>query len=231
MFLLYVDESGHSKDPNQKYFVLAGVSVFERQSWWLSNELDDIAKRFNKACPEEIELHGSPMLQGRGGWKSCKREDREQAMKDALGLISQSPKSRVFAVVVDKAQAISNSKDIVHYAFEQLLNRFDLFLGRMHREGNTQRGMILFDKSAHEFTLQRLAHDFRTVGHTWGSIRNLSEVPVFIDSKASRLIQLADLVSYAVFRNWEKDDSRFYNVITHDFDKEGSVTHGLYVYS
>ena len=31
MHLLYVDESGSTHDPNLKYFVLAGLSVFERQ--------------------------------------------------------------------------------------------------------------------------------------------------------------------------------------------------------
>ena len=117
----------------------------------------------------------------------------------------------------------------MEYAFEQLASRFDRYLGRLHRAGNTQRGLILFDKSVHEASLQNLARDFRTVGHRWGVLRNLSEVPVFIDSRASRLIQLADLIAFAVFRNWEKSDSRFYDIIRDRFDSEGSVVHGLHV--
>lgn len=74
-----------------------------------------------------------------------------------------------------------------------------------------------------------MAHEFRTIGHQWGVLRNLSEVPVFIDSKASRLIQLADLIAYAVFRKWEKSDDRFYSIIADRFDREGSVVHGLHV--
>ena len=43
MYLLYVDESGTTHDPNQQYFVLAGFCVFERQGYWISNQLDQIA--------------------------------------------------------------------------------------------------------------------------------------------------------------------------------------------
>lgn len=56
---------------------------------------------------------------------------------------------------------------------------------------------MIFDKSTYEETIQNLATDFRTVGHQWNVIANLAEVPLFLDSKASRLIQLADLVAYA----------------------------------
>ena len=228
MFLLYVDESGHAADPLQEYFVLAGVAVFERQGWWIANELDQIAGRFDPANPGEIELHGSPMLQGRGAWKQHDRAKREQAMKDALSALTQShPSNRIFASVVKKA-AISPA-DPVEHAFEQMASRFDRYLGRLHRRGDTQRGLILFDKSSHEASLQKLAHNFRTLGHQWGVLRNLSEVPVFIDSRASRLIQLADLVSFALFRMWEKKDDRFYKIIRDRFDTEGATVHGLHV--
>jgi hypothetical protein len=66
MHLLYVDESGHSQDATQRFFVMVGVSLFERQTYWISNELDKIAARFNPAEPHLIELHGSPMKQGKG---------------------------------------------------------------------------------------------------------------------------------------------------------------------
>ena len=69
MHLLYADESGSPKDSSQNYLVLAGVSVFERQSYWISNELDKIAARFDPANPDEVELHGNPMLNGKGIWR------------------------------------------------------------------------------------------------------------------------------------------------------------------
>jgi len=73
-----------------------------------------------------------------------------------------------------------------------------------------------------------MATDFRTIGHQWGVLRNFSEVPLFLDSRASRLIQLADLLAYAIFRHYEQSDSRFYSIINNRFDSEGGVTHGLH---
>jgi hypothetical protein len=35
MYLTYLDESGSPGDLNTPFFVLAGVSVFERQTHWL----------------------------------------------------------------------------------------------------------------------------------------------------------------------------------------------------
>ena len=228
MYLLYVDESGTTHDPNQQYFVLAGFCVFERQGYWISNQLDQIAARFDPADPAAVELHGSPMFGGRGQWRSHPKEDRHQAIEDALKVFLQShPSNRLFASVIKKA-AVS-PKDPVEAAFEQLASRFDKYLMRLHRNSDTHRGIIIFDKSTYETTIQSLATDFRTIGYTWGVIRNFSEVPLFLDSKASRLIQLADLIAYAVFRHFEKGDNRFFPIIEPRFDSEGGVVHGLHI--
>jgi Protein of unknown function (DUF3800) len=77
MYLLYADESGTTHDLNQQYFVLAGFCVFERQGYWISDQLDQIAARFDPADPVSVELHGSPMLSGRGKWRSYPKSDRE----------------------------------------------------------------------------------------------------------------------------------------------------------
>ncbi|MFN8494648.1 MAG: hypothetical protein U0350_44010 [Caldilineaceae bacterium] len=80
LHLLYVDESGAITDPNQSYFVLVGFSIFKCQGYWLSNQLDAIATRFNPADPASIELHGNPMLVGKGCWPGYSKADREQAI-------------------------------------------------------------------------------------------------------------------------------------------------------
>ena len=48
--------------------------------------------------------------------------------------------------------------------------------------------------------LQSLAAEFKAVGHSWGVTHNLADVPLFVDSRATRLIQYADLVAYAMWR-------------------------------
>jgi hypothetical protein len=227
MYLLYSDESGTTHDASQQYFVLAGFCVFERQGFWISSELDKIAARFNPADPASVELHGSPMLAGRGMWRGYPKQQREQAVEDILTVFMASHQSnRLFASVIKKVSVSPN--DPVEVAFEQLASRFDQYLMRLHKAGNTHRGLIIFDKSTYETTIQSLATDFRTIGHTWGIIRNFAEVPLFLDSRASRLIQLADVIAHSIFRHFEKGDSRFYALIRSGFDSEGGIIHGLY---
>lgn len=232
MHLLYLDESGSVADPSQQYFVLAGVSVFERKTHWVEQKLNIIAQRFSVDMPQHIELHGSPMRSGRDGWKAHALSDRMQAIKDALqvGVADHSMKEvRLFGAVVKKS-ALAGKQDPVEHAFEQISSRFDMFLKRLYaKHEDRQRGLILFDKSSTELRIQTLAREFKYSGHSWGKTKNYAEVPVFLDSKASRLIQLADLVAFALYRFHEAGDSSLYDIIKHRFDNEGGVEHGLYI--
>ena len=226
MYLLYADESGTSQDASQQYFVLAGFCIFERQCYWLGEELEKIAARFDPADSSSVELHGSPMLSGKKKWRQYPKEERERAIQDALGLLSSHPSNRVFASVIKKSSI--SPRDPVEAAFEQLASRFDYYLRRLHKSDNPQRGLMIFDKSTYETTLQALATDFRGEGHTWDKIRNFAEVPLFLDSRASRLIQLADLIAFAIFRYYESGDDRFFSVVQPHFDAEGGIVHGLH---
>lgn len=227
MFLLYADESGTPGGADQEHFILAGVTVFERKAHWLSLELDKIAARFNPQDPNSVELHGAPMFAGRKFWRRFPKEGRLNAIKDALRLID-GRHYKIIASVVRKG-AIS-PEDPVHFTFQQLITRFDHFLTREHFQfKNTQRGLVIFDKSSKEAPIQALATEFKVDGHEWGNLRNMAEVPVFVDSEATRLIQLADLVAYALFRKFEKNDTQFSDIIDRKFDYFGGVQHGLHV--
>lgn len=231
MYLLYCDESGNPGGHDHRFFVLAGIAVHEKQAWWISKELDTIAAKFNSATPQEVELHGNPMQGGKKFWRDIPTSERRQAIKDALGILATSHSTnRIFACVIEKASA--SPLDPVSLAFEQVSSRFDMFLTRLHiRKNDSQRGLMIFDKSTYESTIQALATLFREQGHTYGKLRNLAEVPLFIDSRASRMIQLADLVAYALFRYYELGDDSYYQVIQNRFDSDGGIQHGFWTNS
>lgn len=226
MYLLYVDESCSAGDARQSAFVLAGVSLFERQGFWISRELDKIAARFNPARPGAVELHASPMFGGRGAWRKADRHARVQAIKDALQVFADShPSNRIFGIVLREENVHPQSP--MEFAFELLANRFEYFLRRLHAGGDTQRGIMVFDQSTYEQSLQELAIEFRTTGYSWDVLRNLAEVPLFMDSKASRVLQLADLVAYAILRKYAFDDDQFFSIIAHRIDQHGDSPNGL----
>ena len=230
MWLLYADESGSLNDPNQDLFVLAGIAVFERKTHWIEQLLIEISKRFNEHDPFAIELHGSPMRGGRDIWRSFPPAQRLQAAKDALALCADPQNQiKLFASVTSKAKA--SGKDILEHSFTQLASRFDHFLARQYRKyNNPQRGIIILDKSSTELQIQRMARAFKFEGHAWGRLRNMAEVPLFIDSKASKLMQLADLVAFAIKRHFANKDSELYKIIENSFDHEGGVRHGLHLW-
>ena len=148
-------------------------------------------------------------------------------MKSVLNLARDSYfSSCCFACAIEKA-SLQPGQDCVAIAFEDLCKRFDLFLSRKNKQGERQRGLLILDRSAQETSLQKLSRDFRTVGTKWGVLRNLADTPMFVDSKSSRLVQLADHVAHAVFRRFNAGDAQYFDIIASRFDESDGVIHGL----
>jgi hypothetical protein len=164
-------------------------------------------------------------------WHSIPRSRRETMIHKALGAIMDPQTTlKLFASVIDKAAA--SPRDPVEMAFEEISNRFNLFLQRVNNRNpkDIQKGLIIMDETRHEGELQALARHFRINGARWGHFRNLAEVPLFVDSKASRVIQLADLIAWATWRKYEYQDGRFFERLIPRFDADGGVIHGLLHY-
>lgn len=227
MYLLYLDGSGSVKNPKERHFVLAGVGVFERQIYHLITKADEFIASLDVGSVHDVELHASAMASGKvAPWKGTPRKARLDLIERSLSLLRDAHESvRAFAVVVDK-QAYPG--DPVEYAFEEICNRFNLFLSRLWKRGqDKQRGLVVMDESQYEEPLQLLARRFREGGTRWSTLRNMAEVPLFVDSAASRLVQLADLLAWAVWRRYEFHDARYFDGMVRRFDRDGGVMHGL----
>lgn len=227
MYLLYVDDAGSAANKNEAYFVLGGISVFERQAFWLAKELDDLAAKFSPSDPASVEFHASEIFSRRTPpWHGMSKEQARGVILDVLGVLAQARGSTAcFACAVHKASF--PGRDPVEIAFEEMCRRFDLQLSRFHAAGDTQRGLLIFDQSAYQTEMRRMAREFRSLGTRWGVIRNLAETPLFIESHASRLVQLADHVAYAVFRRYNALDATYLDPILSRFDSENGRLHGL----
>jgi hypothetical protein len=222
MHLLYVDESGNPDGQEDRYFVLGGVAVFEREVYWINEQINAIAGKYFPNA--EIEFHAQAIASHRDEpWHSCPTEQRNQIIDELCGTIC-SRRVALFGVAVEKI----TTQDPVARAFEEICNRCDLFLRRLHAQGDTQRALIIFDESRYEASLQTLLAEYRSLGTRYGStVKNFADVPFFANSKATRLLQLADLVAYAVFRRYERGDTRLLDKIISKFDTEDGVIHGL----
>lgn len=227
MHLLYLDDSGSVGNAADKHVILAGLAIHEKQGHWLSKSLNTLATEIWPDSPSTIEFRAADMRSGKKHWRGIGKADRHEVYRKALKIIAASPADsvRLFGVAAHKIAC--SPDDPMEYAFEQICSRFDHYLGRLHKRGNTQRGIIILDKSTYETSLQQLAKDFAIDGHRWGHLHNIAEVPLFVDSTATRLIQLADLIAYALRRYYDAGDDEMFEIIKSRFDAEGGVVHGL----
>ncbi len=227
MHLLYLDDSGSASNKNEEYFVLGGISVFEAQANWFTQELDTLATTINPANPHEIEFHASEIFSRRlAPWNKMGKDEARGVIRATLNVLKKSYETAyAFACAVHKASF--PEQDPVKIAFEDICSRFDIYLSNLRGQGDRHRGILILDESTHETALQDLARDFRTLGTRWGSIKNLAETPLFVNSKASRLVQLADHVAHSVFRRYNSGDTQYFDLIAERFYSYQGVIHGL----
>ncbi len=226
MYVLYLDDAGSPGNPAEQYFTLGGVCVYEAQIDWFSRELDKLAMPFDPN-PEDIEFHASTIFSRREHpWKALTIDDARGILKSVLRVAACAyDTTRIFACAIHKA-SFPNA-DPVELAFEDLCQRFDQFLARRRRQGDQQRGMIVLDRTTRETSLQKLSREFRKRGTRWGSLNHIADTPFFVDSKASRLVQVADHIAYAVFRRFNSGDAQYLDIICSRFDEADGIVHGL----
>lgn len=228
MHLLYLDDAGSMKNSSESFIVLGGVSVSEVQASELSLELEKLAATIDPQNPASIEFHASEIFARRTApWNRLTREEAQGVIKSVLNILARTlPPTYAFSCAIHKA-SFGIITDFLGMAFEDLSKRFDIYLDRLNLAGDIQRGLLILDESSHETVLQNLAKNFRNVGTQWGAIKYLADIPFFVNSKASRIIQLADHVAYAVFRRYNAGDTNYFDLIAHKFYSHNGVLHGL----
>ncbi|GAB2688211.1 hypothetical protein GCM10027194_22930 [Thalassiella azotivora] len=176
-------------------------------------------------------------------WARIPRSVRLALLDDAYDLLARYTTSdptqplSLFAVAIDRRfrgvdwTAVERER----FAYEVLLNKFDVMLKRtLHQHDKPNRGLVIHDRRVvAERDIQQWVSEWRLAAGTIGRLRNLADVPLFSDSRASRLLQLADLVSYGVFRRYNPDtrDNRYLSRMWPRFDRDDGAVHGCIHYT
>lgn len=227
MFLLYLDESGNEKGAEDRHFVLAGAAVFERQTFFLEQRLDQIqATRFPGLPPEPF--HANAIRAGRGFWRKVPQTTKEAVLDDLGGAIENAGQGVVlFAAVVEKSSTVYGEK-AVERATEEVCKRFDVFLMRkFHEEKDAQRGLLIFAEGRFHQRARLWVRGFRELGTRWGALKNLSDIPYFASMDDTRLLQAADFVAHAAYLLYERRDASLFKRLLKRFDQKNGVLHGL----
>ena len=119
----------------------------------------------------------------------------------------------------------------VEHATAEVCSRFDIFLMRRYREANDpQRGLLIFSEGRFNKRAKVWVRGFREFGTRWGTLRNLNEITHFASMKETRLLQMADFVSHAVFLLYERRDPSLIRSFLHRFSQQEGILHGLVHY-
>lgn len=239
MYLMYLDDSGSMSTRSETHLILGGFIVHKDCLYWIKKNLNDLAQQLSTEADisaDEFEFHASEIFSGRRHpWDSFRDKSRRiKILEDVLHIAADqcarkksNQHTTLIACAVKKTDYPEG--EAMKMAFEEICSRFQLFLQRQHHSTSQRvKGMIILDESSHETALQKLAKNFVRNGNKWGQkTDDILEVPLFVDSRASRGIQLADAVAYAVYRNYEARDLKYYDIIERYFDSEDGHLHGL----
>lgn len=225
MYLLYVDESG-DVDSRTDHFVVGGVAVHESQVRTLNRQISNVVDRH---LTVNLELHAQWIRAGKGPWGAVPRHVKTGLLTDvpaAIGRFAHGHDAALFAVA--RAPGAVPTADPLERTYEELLLRFTQMVIRLNRAtGRDDHGIVIADEAKYERTLQPIVQRWRTAGTRFARLGRLVEVPLFIDSKATRMTQAADFVAHAVYRHYEAGDDALFTPLLAGFDTVAGVRHGL----
>ncbi len=235
MYVLYLDESGTSGG-EASYFGLAGLAAFEREIHWFSQDLDQVQAKYlpGEKTPTHFhatKLHVPDSTQLEPPLNQLTLEQRRE-IKTKFGDIVSNRRGILFGCAIERKLAEARHQDPYEIAFEDVVSRFDMFLSRYNRIAQSggadeQRGLVVLAESGYQKTLALLARRIRESGTRWGQLHNVTDVPYFAPAQDTRMLQLADFISNAVYGRYHAGITKDFDRIANKFDTENNVVHGL----
>jgi hypothetical protein len=227
MYLLYLDESGDTGNwQEQNNFVIAGIGIYEFRLKALKERIREVQNQYFPNIQIPVIFHATDIHSGNGMFRKISLEKREQLLMDLYGVISENrpPNVSLFGAVMSIDAAKNPYKDRSQI-FEEVICGFNSFLVEGYRlqqhegKGSNRignKGLVIIDENRKE-QYRELLDRFQEEGTSHGYLANIIDIPYFARCNDTPMLQLADLCAYALFRNFERSDSSYLNVILPHF--------------
>jgi hypothetical protein len=223
--ILFVDESGNPPPPGKispKYFVLGGVIIPEEIWPKLSNDL----RRLKKDYAVKGEIKWRYFIAGNKKAENSllhlEPKKRDELRLKLLRTLTSYKSIKIISVITDIKRSyedgtILDDVELYYRAHKTLTERFQYFLQDLQREsGQHINGLIVCDqRSKHQDSRLRDLHQklINAEAAVASKYKNLIEGLFLAPSHYSVGIQFADLVAGSIFRRFEANDERFYEII------------------
>lgn len=160
------------------------------------------------------------------------RNERRKLVREIADCMQNWDFAVLFFEAIDKLHfdEVKTGRTIGDQAFEQVVSRFEQFLAR--RGEPRVHGLLVHDNNetvAKKHTA--LMRRFHAEGTLWSKIVRINETPLFVDSKLTRMVQLADLCSYAIRRFVENHEEELLGPVLARADTVEQVTVGARHYT
>jgi hypothetical protein len=136
--------------------------------------------------------------------------ERVAMVREVADCVAKWDFAVLFAEAIDKLHfnAAKQGKSIGEQAFEQVVSRFQQFLVRKSETNSALFGLIVHDNNhtVAEKHTDMMRH-FLEKGTLWAKIDRIIETPLFVDSRLTRMVQIADLCSFAIRRFCENGET------------------------
>ncbi len=222
--------------------MLAGLAVFEREIYWFMQDMEKLQQDYFPYETEPVFFHVSQLRAPENqtlphSWNQLSRNQRLD-IKGKVFEIIRERRAVLFGCAVEKAYASVSGEEPSDRAFEELTNRFDLYLSRVNRVASQenreeQRGLVVLAASGSAFNsknekaISLQARRLQQSGTRWRPLRNVTDVPYFAPAKDTRMLQYADFCANAVYGRYHGGLTRDFDRIASKFDREGGAVHGL----
>jgi hypothetical protein len=140
--------------------------------------------------------------------------ERQNVAREIADSVSGWGSARLFAECIDKIHfdPVRTGCTADEQAFEQIVSRFEQYVESEDQPGDRRFGLLVHDNNA---TVARkhtdLMRRFHQRGTLWTRIERLIETPLFVDSKLTMMVQIADLCAHALRRYLENQEPDIFN--------------------
>ena len=226
MHIFFVDESGTPPKPEQRnaarYFVVGGVIIPETGWHRIRDDIMGMKTRMRIRGEIKWRYFAPGNTDPANPMRHLPQGDRDAVRTELYRILSaaQFVKS-IFAVCSATAayrmDSVNNQDDIYHLSYKTVSERFQYYLQDTKKEtSRDEYGIVIADQRGAADDKRLRAHHQMLVHSSAGNTSkytNLIESVLTQPSHMSIGIQLADMCAGAVWRKFERGDSRWYDLM------------------
>lgn len=197
MYYSFVDASGKHLHNDPENFVLNSVTIHKSHQKELEERIDHIKeKHFPDINPRFVEFHATDMVHYRGIFKKMKAHKIYKMFDDMFDMVSDESTKLFIVSSVIKKPKIYFGTDIEELAYGFMLEGIDR---EVKSRDKSLKAILEIDSEGDrdDYVMNKIYRITKN-GTKYSNLQNISHEKIIQNSKSSNLLQLCDVIGYAI---------------------------------